>query len=86
VLQQGKEYSMSVTITLDEAQAKLKDLVHQLVPGDEIIITENQQTVAKLVSEISQPRHPRVPGLGRGMIVLQQEDEQHLEGFAEYMP
>ena len=42
---------MSITITLDEAQAKLKDLVHQLAPGDEIIITENQQTVAKLISE-----------------------------------
>lgn len=50
---------MSVTITLDEAQAKLKELVHQLAPGDEIIITENQETVTKLVSEISPP--PKSP-------------------------
>jgi antitoxin (DNA-binding transcriptional repressor) of toxin-antitoxin stability system len=77
---------MSISITLHEAQAKLKELVHQLEPGDEIMITEDEKTVAKIVSEIPQSRSPRVPGLGKGMIVLQQEDEQHLEGFAEYMP
>jgi antitoxin (DNA-binding transcriptional repressor) of toxin-antitoxin stability system len=77
---------MSITITIEEAQAKLKDFIHQLAPGDEIIITENQQTVAKLVSENPQQRKARVPGLGKGMITLLMEDEEHLEGFAEYMP
>ena len=77
---------MSITITLEEAQAKLKDLVHQLEPGDEIIITENHHTVARLVSENPQPRQPRVPGLGKGLITLLVEDDEHLEGFAEYMP
>ena len=77
---------MSITITLEEAQAKLKDFIHQLAPGDEIIITENQLTVAKLVSESPQQRKPRVPGLGKGMITLLIEDDEHLEGFAEYMP
>jgi len=77
---------MSITITLEEAQAKLLELVHQLAPGDEIIITENQLAVAKLVSESPQQRKPRVPGLGKGMITLLVEDDEHLEGFAEYMP
>lgn len=77
---------MSITITLDEAQAKLKDLVHQLEPGDEIIITENQHTVAKLVSENPHQRKPRVAGLGKGMITLITEDDEHLDGLAEYMP
>ena len=77
---------MSIIITLEEAQAKQKELVHQLEPGDKIMITENNHTVAKLVSEHSQPRKPRVPGLGKGMITLLVEDNKHLEGFAEYMP
>ena len=77
---------MSITITLEEAQAKLKDLVHQLEPGDEIIITENQQTVAKLVSENPQQRQPRVPGLGKGMITPLVEDDEHLKDFVESMP
>ena len=82
----NKERNISITITLEEAQAKLKDFIHQLAPGDEIIITENQQAVAKLVSEKPQQWKPRVPGLGKGMITLLVEDDEHLEGFAEYMP
>ncbi len=42
---------MSKTITIDEAQARLKDLIHQLNPGEEVVITENLQPVAKLVGE-----------------------------------
>ena len=42
---------MSPTITIEEAQAKLKELIHQLAPGEQVIITENQQPVAKLVNE-----------------------------------
>jgi antitoxin (DNA-binding transcriptional repressor) of toxin-antitoxin stability system len=79
------EKELSIIITLEEAQARLKDLIHQLEPGDEIIITENQHTVAKLVSEIPHPRKPRVPGLGKGMITLLVEDDEHLDGFSEYM-
>lgn len=77
---------MSITITLEEAQAKLKDFIHQLAPGDEIIITENQQAVAKLVGDGPQQGKPRVPGLGKGLITLLVEDDEHLEGFAQYMP
>ena len=63
---------MSATITIEEAQSKLKELIHQLAPGEEVIITENQQPVAKLVSEPPLPkaglRPP--PGLGKGMITF----------------
>jgi len=76
---------MSMTITLEEAQATLKELVHQLAPGDAIIILENQQPVATLVGKPSALRRPRVPGNCKGMISLLVEDDEHLEGFAEYM-
>jgi antitoxin (DNA-binding transcriptional repressor) of toxin-antitoxin stability system len=33
---------MSATITIEEARAKLKELIHQLAPGEEVVITENQ--------------------------------------------
>lgn len=39
--------------TIEDAQANLKELIHRLSPGEELIITENQQTVAKLVSPVS---------------------------------
>jgi antitoxin (DNA-binding transcriptional repressor) of toxin-antitoxin stability system len=81
----NKEKSMSITITIEEAQARLRDFIHQLGPGDEIIITENQQTVATLKSKPLLPRKPRMPGNCKGMITLLVEDDEHLEGFKEYM-
>jgi antitoxin (DNA-binding transcriptional repressor) of toxin-antitoxin stability system len=36
------------TITIQEAQAKLLELIHQLSPGDEVLITENNQPIARL--------------------------------------
>ena len=79
---------MSAMITMEEAQAKLKELIHQLAPGEEVIITENKQPVAKLVSEQPKPRaglRPP-PGLGKGCITIISDDDDHLKDFAEYMP
>jgi antitoxin (DNA-binding transcriptional repressor) of toxin-antitoxin stability system len=36
------------TVTIQEAQATLLELIHQLPPGEEVVITENNQPVAKL--------------------------------------
>jgi antitoxin (DNA-binding transcriptional repressor) of toxin-antitoxin stability system len=77
---------MSTTIPIDEAQAKLKELIHQLVPGEEVIIIENHHPVAKLVCEPAKQQKPRAPGNCQGMIQLLVEDDEHLEGFTEYMP
>jgi di/tripeptidase len=42
--------AMTVTMTIEEAQANLKELIDGLMPGDEVVVTENQQPVAKLVT------------------------------------
>jgi hypothetical protein len=31
--------SLSVRITIDEVQSKLRDLIHRVVPGEEVIVT-----------------------------------------------
>lgn len=74
---------MSATVTLMEAQARLKQLIDQLAPGEEIVITEDQRPVAKLVGE----RPPRPgPGLGKGSILYMAPDfDEPLEEFKEYM-
>jgi antitoxin (DNA-binding transcriptional repressor) of toxin-antitoxin stability system len=41
---------MSASITVEEAQATLKELIGKLAPGDEIVITDNEQPVAKLTT------------------------------------
>ena len=64
---------MSATITVEEAQASLKELIHNLTPGEEVVITENQHPVAKLVGEQAKPPRP-APGLGRGSILYMAPD------------
>lgn len=72
-------------MTVEETQAKLKELIPELAPGEEVIVTESQQPVATLVGKHSPQRKPRVPGNCKGMIILLVEDNEHLDDFAEYM-
>ncbi len=73
-------------VTLAEAQAQLPDLVHNLTPGEELLITENSQPVAKLVGQRPVAAQRPKPGLCQGIIAIAADDDEHLKGFAEYMP
>jgi antitoxin (DNA-binding transcriptional repressor) of toxin-antitoxin stability system len=77
---------MSATISVEEAQKSLKDLIHKMAPGQEVIITEDLRPIAKLVTEVALKRKPRQPGRCKGMITLLVEDDEHLKDFEEYMP
>lgn len=54
------------TVTIEEAQSKLLDLIHTLQPYEEVIITENNQPVARLLP--AEERVPRIPGIARGKV------------------
>jgi antitoxin (DNA-binding transcriptional repressor) of toxin-antitoxin stability system len=57
---------MSAIITVEEAQARLKEVIDKFAPGGGIVITENRQPMAKLVGEcVPQPSRP-APGVGKG--------------------
>jgi antitoxin (DNA-binding transcriptional repressor) of toxin-antitoxin stability system len=56
----------------------------ELAPGEEVVITENQQPVAKLVSEPTKKRQPRKAGNCIGMIRIVADDDEHLKDFEEY--
>ena len=77
---------MSTTVSIEEAQAHLAELVSKLVPGEEVVITRNEQPVAKLVGQRVVQRQPRQPGSAKGKLLLLADDEAHLEDFREYMP
>ena len=74
------------TVTLEEAQAHLPELIDQLQPGSEIIITRNDQPVAKLTSQTRTTRRPRTPGTLRGTVLYMAPDfNAPLDEFKEYM-
>ncbi len=74
------------SVTIQEAQAKLPDLIRRLAPGEELVITENDQPVAKLVRAKPAISQRRQPGSAKGMITIVADDDEHLEDFVEYMP
>ena len=71
------------TISIEEAQATLPDIVSQLGPGEEVVITKDDQPVAELRSLAAGKPQPRF-GSCKGMLTIVTEDEEHLEDFKEY--
>jgi prevent-host-death family protein len=81
-----KEAFTMDNITIEEAQASLADLIHRLTPGEEVVITENDQPVAKLVAARPQepPQKLRQFGTLRGTVLSMEHFDDPLEDFAEY--
>jgi prevent-host-death family protein len=76
---------MSATISVEQAQAQLKDLIAGLAPGEEVILTENGEPVAKLVGERPVRARRPAPGLGKGSILYIAPDfDETPEEFKEY--
>ena len=75
-----------MTVTIEHAQTHLAELISELAPGQELVITQNAEPIARLIPEKSSPaKQPRVPGSAIGQLVILQDDEDHLKDFAEYM-
>jgi prevent-host-death family protein len=73
------------TVTIEEAQARLGELIARLQPGEEVVITRNAEPVAKLVAAVAPPP-PRQPGLLKDTILYMAEDfDAPPEDFKEYM-
>jgi antitoxin (DNA-binding transcriptional repressor) of toxin-antitoxin stability system len=73
------------SVTLEEAQARLPELIDQLRPGESLTIMRAQKAVAHLVAGKPSARKPRQPGNCKGMLTIVADDDEHLQDFAEYM-
>jgi prevent-host-death family protein len=74
------------TITIQEAQAQLSDLIHRLTPGDEVVITENNKPVAKLARTEPKKQWPCKAGSAKKTLHRMAWDfDAPLNEFKEYM-
>ncbi len=75
------------TITIQEAQSKLRDLIHALPAGEEVVITENDRPIARLLSAADpSARPPRRSGTMKGTVLYMAPDfDAPLEEFKEYL-
>jgi prevent-host-death family protein len=81
-----QESSMT-TISIIDAQTRLAELINGLSPGEEVIITENERPVARLLPAASQPER-KSPQLGtlKGTVLYMAPDfDAPLDDFKEYM-
>jgi antitoxin (DNA-binding transcriptional repressor) of toxin-antitoxin stability system len=74
------------TISIEDAQAKLPELIDALSKGEELVITQGDQAVARLVGERPERRQRLPPGFAKGILTIVSDDDEHLKDFAEYMP
>jgi antitoxin (DNA-binding transcriptional repressor) of toxin-antitoxin stability system len=75
------------TITIEDAQARLADLIEKIQPGEEILITRDREAVARLIGEAKLARQPRQSGTLRGTVLYMAPDfDAPLEEFKDYMP
>jgi antitoxin (DNA-binding transcriptional repressor) of toxin-antitoxin stability system len=74
-------------VTIEEAKAALSELIHRLGPAEEILITEHDQPVARLVpARADAPRNGRQLGTLQGTITYMAPDfDAPLDDLKEYM-
>lgn len=76
---------MSRTIPLQQASSQLGELVRSLGPGDEIVLTDEQnEPVARIVPSSAPVK--RQAGRWKGMLTVVEDDDEHLADFKDYMP
>jgi prevent-host-death family protein len=66
------------TVSVDEAQNKLQDLVADALAGNEVIITEHGTPVACLVPVVAPSKKKCVAGLNRGTITTSEDFDEPL--------
>jgi prevent-host-death family protein len=72
------------SVTLEEAQARLAQLLEQLQPGEEITITDHGRPLAQL-KKVEQNSWPCKAGSAKGKIRMAPDFDAPLEEFKEYM-
>ena len=71
-------------IDLNEAKLHLVELIDVALGGEEVVITQNDQPVLKLVPVVAPPAR-RKAGSAKGLITMASDFDAPLEDFRAYM-
>lgn len=75
------------TVTIQQAQSTLSELIHQLSLGDEVVITENDRPVARLVptSDIKKTSSRQLGTMKGTVLYMAPDFDAPLDEFKECM-
>jgi antitoxin (DNA-binding transcriptional repressor) of toxin-antitoxin stability system len=75
------------TISLQEAQSHLAEILDKLPPGDEIVITRDEKPLATLrATPLAQRVAPRFGTLRGSILSIAPDFDAIPEGFEDYLP
>jgi antitoxin (DNA-binding transcriptional repressor) of toxin-antitoxin stability system len=75
-----------MTVCIADAQSRLPELIAALKPGETVVITANDQPVARLVAEEPPKREPRKLGTLKGTVLYMVPDfDATPEDFKDFM-
>lgn len=71
-------------VSVEKTQAiQLPDLIDSVIKGEEVIFTQNNLPIAKLVAMPQEKPHPQF-GSAKGLFVMANDFDKPLEDFDEY--
>ena len=74
------------TITVEEAQGHLAEIIDKLPPGEEVVITRDDKPVATIKATLAPEPTPRMFGTLKGTILYIAPDFDDIpEGFEDYL-
>jgi prevent-host-death family protein len=83
----ANDEAIMTTVSIEEAKAKLAELIALLQAGDEVVITSDSFPVARLVAAAKSGGKPRHPGTLKGTVTYMASDfDAPLPEFQEYSP
>lgn len=71
-------------VDITEVQAHLSELLEKAIQGDDILIMRNDKPVVRM-SPVEAGKPQPIPGRCKGMLIINEEDDSHLDDFADYM-
>ena len=72
------------TVTLEDAQAHLAEIIERLTPGEEVVLTRGDKPVATIKATPTQREAPRL-GTLTGTVLSMEHFDDPLEEFEEYL-
>jgi antitoxin (DNA-binding transcriptional repressor) of toxin-antitoxin stability system len=77
------ETDVMTHVTLEEAQARLPDLVAAAVGGEEVVIEQTNRSAVRLTPLTTQKPRPRF-GSAKGLLTIPNDFDAPLDDFRDY--
>jgi prevent-host-death family protein len=71
-------------VNIDEAKARLSELVNRALAGEEIVIARDHKPLVKLVTVASARAANRKPGSAAGQVKISEDFDAPLDEFSHY--